>query len=609
MLFVSYKQQERADNPTLIMSTHQMLATKTADTAAKTKTSLSTEQSQKLIQTMLTMSFGCLAFLRGLFPDENFVDQRFVPEKVEKNYRKQGASQSNSIKIKTLVRGKSNEADLLLNWLEKGVFQSIKLKYLKALSLGIFLNEDDPTDLLENYTFMFEYDGSDNFHMKVGCDRDVESISLLDSRKMAQQLMRRFIIITQSLEPLPQKKFLTLRLMFNDRAPPDYQPQLFRDATYDRPAVIKIPHSTDPDTFSVGSLDTKHHKISLKVLSAADCDADDCPDLSVIDPFDLIDSRPESGINQKVTCRDSVNSQTTNNLGDLLKSSQPHLQPTQAVVTRGKVEILCECEMDCPKESTALKVCKKCRKRVHGVCYGNAKGSAIEACMTCVYGSHLELDPADFKDLMLLRRCYRFIARRRTFPSSVSSFFKHILGNIELDRELEHRLAFCLSVLFLDGILVSDGQTTNNASQTSRKTFATVLVDWPGIVTPDDGELEQNREYFWSFCYSPPKSHSCITDVLAESRSQINGWLGEVQELRKSLSGSLPSSLNLQSLDIRDKELDSVSGKKRKHINLDQYLASSITYDTMDMSNEPEFQAPKKIRKISVSKKSLRSVW
>lgn len=594
------------------MSTHQMLATKTE--SAKTKTSLSTEQSQKLIQTMLTMSFGCLAFLRGLFPDENFVDQRFVPEKVEKNYRKLSGSQSSSIKIKTLVRGKSNEADLLLNWLEKGVFQSIKLKYLKALSLGIFVNEDDPTDLLENYTFMFGYDDSNNVHMKVGSDRDneVDSISLLDSRKMAQQLMRRFIIITQSLEPLPQKKFLTLRLMFNESAPTDYQPQLFRDATYDRPAIIKVPQSTDLDTFSVGSLDTKHHKISLKVLSAADCDIEDSSDLTNVDPFDLVDPRPDAEVQTKAVCSgDSVNSQTTNILGDLLKSSQPYLQPTQAVNLRDNNQILCECGMECPKESTTVKICKQCQKRVHGVCYGNSKRSAIDRCMSCVYGSQLDSDSLDFKDLMLLRKSYRFMARNRTFPCSVSLFFKHVLGDIDLTSELEDRIAFCLSVLLLDGILISSPEASHDASQSNRKNFTSVIVDWPGIVAAEEGELCQNREYSWCFCYNPPKAHSCITDVLAESRSQIDGWLKQVRSLRSSLLNSLPSSCDLQSLDIHDKQVPDVleSERKRKHVNLDQYLASSITYDTMDTRDEPVPEAPKKIRKISVSKKSLRSVW
>lgn len=208
---------------------------------------------------MLTMSFGCLAFLRGLFPDDNFVDQRFVPDKVNKDYNKnRNEAPLNSIKIKTLVRGKTAEADLFLDWLEKGVFQSIKLKYLKALSLGIFANEEAPTDLLEDYLFSFAYDGSGEVSISVNGEN--EGVSLLDSRKVVQQLMRRFIIITQSLEPLPEKRFLTMRLLFNENAPIEYQPQFFRDASNDKPVTVKVPASTDLDSYAVGSLDTKYHE-------------------------------------------------------------------------------------------------------------------------------------------------------------------------------------------------------------------------------------------------------------------------------------------------------------------------------------------------------------
>lgn len=557
------------------------------------------------------MSFGCLAFLRGLFPDDSFVDQRFVPEKVEKNYKKCNGSQNNSIKIKTLVRGRSSEVDLLLDWLEKGVFQSIKLKYLKALSLGIFLNEDDPTDLLENYTFTFEYDGGDNFRMKVGSgDNDeAESISLLDSRKMAQQLMRRFIIITQSLESLPQRKFLTLRLMFNESAPSSYQPHLFKDATYEKPAVVRVPQSTDSDNFTVGSLDTKHHKICLKVLSSAEYDVDMEPsEFLDIDPFDLVDQQEKMPPNEETAAKQYVDSQTTNILGDLLKSSQPNIQPTQAV--RPNADIICECGQSCPAGSTSLKTCKECKKRVHGICYGNSR---IEKCLKCTYGAGLDIESADFKDLMMLRKCYRFIVRNRSFPSSISLFVRQLLGDVEVDNETEERIALGISTLFRDEVLAINCGQRKNASQTTRVASSSVIVDWPGIKTPDQGELEQNQEYVWSFCYNSPNAHPCYIDVLAQSKSQIDNWLSEIRELKDQGSGSLPSSCDLQSLDITDSmtQRKSPLGEKRKHVNLDQYLnetSSSVANDTMDMRNVV-FETPKKIRKISVSKKSLRSAW
>lgn len=609
------------------MSTRQLLKNKT-----ETKTDITTEQSQKLVQTMLTMSFGCLAFLRGLFPDESFVDQRFVPEKVEKNYNKQTSSQSNSIKIKTLVRGKFTEVDMLLDWLEKGVFQAIKLKYLKALSLGIFLNEYDSTSLLENYTFSFDYDAENS--VKLSVNDESSTISLLDSRKMAQQLMRRFIIITQSLEPLPQKKYLTVRLMFNDNCPRDYQPHLFKDASFDKPATIKIPTSSDSATFSVGSLDTKHHKLAMKVFSATDLDAEDPLEFDEIDPLEFAENN-----GTKPNANDSASqSQTTNILGDYLKSSQSGIQPTQAInvhtsarpadtpsgvatATTNKAtmssSLRCECHAQCAPTSTKLKSCRTCKKRVHGICYGNYQSASIESCLFCIYGPELPLDSAEFNDLMLLRKCYRYLARVRSFPSSTSNFIRQVMGPRDIDDELKERFAFCISVLFQDEILKVNHNVKKLPNSQMPRSYTQVQIDVPNIIAAEYGHLQEGEVYDIGFTYQSQKAHSCYMDIVANSKSQVDLWLDEITELR-NMSLSLPSSCNLQSLDINDSArqypLLPTAGQKRKHVNLDQYLEdenNSVVNDTLDIeaAHSSTIETPKKIRKISVSKKTLKSVW
>lgn len=608
------------------MSTRQLLQNKT-----KTKTDITTEQSQKLVQTMLTMSFGCLAFLRGLFPDESFVDQRFVPEKVEKNYNKQTSPQANSIKIKTLVRGKFTEVDMLLDWLEKGVFQAIKLKYLKALSLGIFLDEHDSTSLLENYTFTFDYDVENN--VKLSINDEVSTISLLDSRKMAQQLMRRFIIITQSLEPLPQKKYLTVRLMFNDNCPRDYQPRLFKDASFDKPATIKIPSSLDSAMFSVGSLDTKHHKLAMKVFSATDVDTEDSSGFEEIDPFEFVENKGKMNVDKKVS--PSSQSQTTNILGDYLKSSEPEIQPTQVVnphisaatsaatatITTNRTTkyqpLKCECGTQCAPNSTKLKCCKNCRKRVHGICYGNYQGAYIEKCLFCLCGSNLTVDSSEFQDLMLLKKCYRYLARARSLPSPMSNFIKHVIGSKEIDEEVKERFAFCMSVLFQDEILTIGSEYRKHTSSQTPRSHNNVQIDIPNIIAAEHGHLQEGEEYIINFKYQTHHPHSCYMDILPQSKSQVDRWLDEITELRNK-SFSLPSSCNLQSLDISDNMSQNQSlptmGQKRKHVNLDEYLEeenSSVLNDTLDITaaHSSGTATPKKVRKVSVSKKSLRSVW
>lgn len=605
------------------MSTKQQVISKTA-----TKTEINTEQSQRLIQTMLTMSFGCLAFLRGLFPDDNFVDQRFVPEKIDKNYNKNNTSQTNSIKIKTLVRGKSTEVDLFLDWLEKGVFQSVRFKFLKALSLGIFTDEQNPTNLLENYIFTFDYSSDNRIGIKIDTEKSgTVTSSLLDSRKMVQQLMRRFIIITQSLEPLPQKKYLTMRLMFNENTPQDFQPNLFKDATFEKRPTLNIPINTDLESSSVGTLDTKHHQMSIRVLSVNDIEENEDQEKKIIeyrkiDPFEIFDQDQASYTLTQLQ-HSYATSQTTNILGDILKSSQSSIQPTQAVVLNNIPNVECECALRCPQNSTKIKQCKNCRKYVHGICYGNQGYPKIDKCLSCVYGPMFDPNSSSSKDLMLLRKCYRFLSRNRIFSPSINEFRNSIIESAQIDENIIERVNFAISTFFRDGILSLSQESKTSTSKTNNKNKALgtkVLVDAPGIYVPGVGELDYGKEYTWYFKYQSPDAHSCYIDVLADTKKEVENWLEEVKILREQMVISPTSTVDLRSLVINDTNTqDSFQiGQKRKKIYLessqfeiDGNLVTSDTVNAMtpNVSREEVLETPKKIRKISVSKKTLRSVW
>ncbi|CCK69524.1 Hop1p KNAG_0C04220 [Huiozyma naganishii CBS 8797] len=597
------------------MSTNQLLLTKEK---VKTKTAITSEQSQKLIQTMLTMSFGCLAFLRGLFPDDSFLDQRFVPEKTEKNYNKDTISQSNSIKIKTLVRGKSKEVDLLLDWLEKGVFQSIRLKYLKALSLGVFLDENNPTELLENYTFSFEYDEANNISLQITHgDEKEKPISLLDSRRMVQQLMRRFIIITQSLEPLPEKKFLSMRLLFNENTDPEYQPNLFRDATNDERATIKIPSQTNPDVLTAGTLNTKHHRVDLKVLSSLEGRNELNPEeqsFDVIDPFEqLTDTFDQCSLKagSQLGALAVDDSQTTNHLGELLKSSQGSILPTQSVTSERDPNKTCDCALPCPQGVTTVRICRVCRKAVHALCYGNPRGTIIDSCFSCLDGGELSLPQTYFKDLMMLRKCYKFMTKSRgVLPNTLSAFVEKIVCQRDIDEEVKERIAFCFSVFLQDGVLV----LPDVRAKQSRTNTNEMLFDIPGVIDPNGHPIDSSKPLFVAFKFGIQISNVCYSDAFAISKQELQLWLQDVQNLRQNLAESLPSSCDLQELNIEDNDtaIKIPSGNKRKHLDLQQYLKtndSSVIADTLDINETTLVEKPKKFRRISVSKKTLKSVW
>lgn len=227
-------------------------------TKTVSKTAMSQEQSTKLLHTTLMMSFGCVAFLRGLFTDENFVDQRFCPRKFEKDYDPEDpAMKVDSIRVKTLARGKSAQVDMFLDWIDHGVLDAIQKNYLKGLVLAIFLDESKPGELHEAYTFSFCYtDGKVKLEVN---NSEPETVSLLNARQAIQHLMRRFIIITQGLNNLPEKKFVTMRMLFNDSCPKNYQPEGFRDAASEPIAMIKTKKSTF-ESYSAGVVSIGCHE-------------------------------------------------------------------------------------------------------------------------------------------------------------------------------------------------------------------------------------------------------------------------------------------------------------------------------------------------------------
>ncbi|ODV86335.1 hypothetical protein CANARDRAFT_191008, partial [[Candida] arabinofermentans NRRL YB-2248] len=247
-------------------------------------------QSQKLVESILSMSFGCVAFLRGFFDVEHFEDQLLVVNQEESSVN----VKKDAIKVKTLVKGQSKEADLLIDWLELAVSDSLKKKYLKAVCLSIILDDKKPDELFESYTFRIDYDSGDNPSMAFQDDETFLGSQMSTSRKHLQQLMKRLIVITQSLPDLPPKRFLSMRLWFNDSCPKDYNPSMFQDCSNEETAGIHVPvikGQEELDDVSCGEFSTKHHTCFAKVLSIPTQEEGILSKNTIykkVDPFDLI---------------------------------------------------------------------------------------------------------------------------------------------------------------------------------------------------------------------------------------------------------------------------------------------------------------------------------
>lgn len=240
----------------------------------------SPQQSLEFVQTFISASFGCLTFLRsvvalglppfcclcsylsfsrGLFADDNFADERFQADPSSRDH----------VRLKLLRRGVSAHADSLLDWLEHGIYDALERKYLSAVVFAVYCDPAHPDRLHESYTFSVDYrdDAPSSLALLHSSGASLRvGVSPGDVRKNLQQLMRRFILLTQNLPPLPDSRYVSVQLIFDDSCPADYQPPGFRDASADNALHFAV--AADGDSLlreSVGSLTTGWHALALNL--------------------------------------------------------------------------------------------------------------------------------------------------------------------------------------------------------------------------------------------------------------------------------------------------------------------------------------------------------
>ncbi|KAA8910238.1 HORMA domain-containing protein [Sphaerosporella brunnea] len=229
-------------------------------------------QSLQLVQSLLGASIGSLAWIRGLFPDECFTTLRYLPEYARSYEAFSTAEPSQrrdpgAIKVTRLQKGKAAQSDRLLEYLEKGVFDALEKGYLKAMQLGIFTDQEKPDLVMEAYTFTFSYRGENSFAVQFtdGSGEQVTKhfgIGGSTPTAMVQQVTRTLVSTTQALHPLPDKRWLSIRLTYSDDTPLDYNPPGFRRLAFDAPG-FSIPG--DVVRSNCGVLDAGFHLVSVKV--------------------------------------------------------------------------------------------------------------------------------------------------------------------------------------------------------------------------------------------------------------------------------------------------------------------------------------------------------
>ncbi|KAI0768437.1 HORMA domain-containing protein [Irpex lacteus] len=267
---------------------------------------LTAQQSLQSVQTLLRAGLGCITYLRNLLPAENFSESYLTSANAES----QSASQSiggsfasdsskrnvSGFKIMTVSRGYTEEADKLLDYLENGIFDALQKQYLRSFIFAIYLDNDDPNNIVEAYTFNFRYytiPGTDITVPLMSLGEDLMKLSingrgkkpdpvsdaskkgkvptLGEVKRSLKALVKNLIQATTQMDALPRRRFATFKLYYYDHTPDDYEPPYFRagDSKKDKWFFATHDQAEVPEKCSIGQVQTGWHAVDLSVTSVS----------------------------------------------------------------------------------------------------------------------------------------------------------------------------------------------------------------------------------------------------------------------------------------------------------------------------------------------------
>ncbi|KAJ3104458.1 HORMA domain-containing protein 1 [Phlyctochytrium planicorne] len=224
-------------------------------------------ESLTLVKNLMGATISAITYLRGLFPEENFRDTVL-----------------HSMPLKSIRRDYSVEADELLDCLEKGCYDALEKHYvgdLKTLIFGIYLDRSEPEKLIESYTFEFSYPSKDQWCITIG-DSIKETFKMKTKKeivKATSEMLRRVIVLTQTLRCFLDNAHVTLRLYYyDDVTPHDYEPPFFISGL--ERGLFTFPYK--PERIQIGQIETPYHNLGLHVSTAADSISSSSDDIAAM---------------------------------------------------------------------------------------------------------------------------------------------------------------------------------------------------------------------------------------------------------------------------------------------------------------------------------------
>eukprot|EP00599_Poterioochromonas_sp_BG-1_P010219 CAMPEP_0173147086 /NCGR_PEP_ID=MMETSP1105-20130129/8897_1 /TAXON_ID=2985 /ORGANISM="Ochromonas sp., Strain BG-1" /LENGTH=449 /DNA_ID=CAMNT_0014061447 /DNA_START=361 /DNA_END=1710 /DNA_ORIENTATION=+ len=190
--------------------------------------------------TQIRISISTICYFRDIFPNECFKTKQYGPIEI---HQLQGAKKDEKTGEVTILH---NDAFLVSQWLERGVFAALDLEYVSSLLFAIYTKDprNNADVLLETYEFKITYPSPDQFPQV----NDVDLASKDAVKTQAAKLVRSLTEFSSTLDTLPEERWLTIELKYTERTPAEYQPEFFcaseHGLTINRtfPLIVNIGH-------------------------------------------------------------------------------------------------------------------------------------------------------------------------------------------------------------------------------------------------------------------------------------------------------------------------------------------------------------------------------
>ncbi|KAF2690176.1 hypothetical protein K458DRAFT_99667 [Lentithecium fluviatile CBS 122367] len=232
-------------------------------------------QSIELMQTFLYAGISSILLLRDLLPSEYFQPMYYATinrhcsykdftSGAQKHYPQDGERRPPGERISVLKRGTNSSGDKLMKWLENGVFDAVNKGYVAEIQLSIVQDASQPTQVLELYSFTFQYSDSEtssnpSVNVQMNGPRNTK-VSLFNARQALNTVIKNMVGLSGILPHLPDRRSVLMHMVYNDRRPSGYEaPGFHRSAD----AEVSFPRGWALEANHYGKMETGFQTVSL----------------------------------------------------------------------------------------------------------------------------------------------------------------------------------------------------------------------------------------------------------------------------------------------------------------------------------------------------------